>query len=170
MNLAIKNPHYKRFLAYFIVSYFVLGGLVLAACNGIYGYRLAWNITDSVKGWVFLIDTTDKRIVKGELIAVHAPNTPFYDHDPSFIKYVYGVQGDLVQFDPQGNFSINGELKGRAKPYSSSGVKLEHSSGGIIGNGQFFLGTPHKDSFDSRYKIIGNLNEKAIIGRPIRLI
>lgn len=170
MNLAIKNPAFIRFLAVFIVSYFILGGIVLAACHGVFGYRLVWNITDSVKGLIFLVDTNDKRIVKGDLIAFQAPNTPFYDHDPSFIKYVYGVQGDIVQFDNAGNFSINGEFKGKAKPYSKGGIRLEHAAGGEIGAGKFFVGTPHKDSFDSRYKLIGNLDEKAVIGRPIRLI
>jgi conjugal transfer pilin signal peptidase TrbI len=123
-----------------------------------------------LKGLVFLINTNDRKIEKGELLAVHVPNTPFYPHAPSFIKYVWGVTGDKVDFDQRGDFFINGAMRGLAKPFSSTGVKLDHSQGGVIPQGRFFGATPHPDSFDSRYKLIGLLNEKAVIGRATRII
>lgn len=165
-----KPKNIRAFLAKCLALYLVLAAIVLACDFGVCGYRVVLNITPSVKGWVFIIDTNDKTIAKGKLISVHVPVTRFYPHDPSFIKYVWGVTGDTVRFDRWGQFYINDEAKGIAKPFTSTGIKLDAAEGGIIPAGKFFGATPHPDSFDSRYKLIGNLDEKAVIGRAIRVI
>lgn len=159
-----------KFVAKYTALYGFLLSLVWFASTGVAGYRIALNVTSSVDGWVFLIDTNDKTIAKNKLVAVTVPDTPFYDHEPTFIKYVWGQSGDDVRFEPNGDFYINKEWKGVAKKYSLTGIKLEAAQGGIIPKGKFFGATPVKDSFDSRYQLIGNLDEHSVVGRAIRLI
>jgi conjugal transfer pilin signal peptidase TrbI len=39
------------------------------------------------------------------------------------------------------------------------------SEPGVIPPGHYFMTTPHKDSLDSRYKMIGLIDTKRLVGR-----
>ena len=43
-------------------------------------------------------------------------------------------------------------------------MSLEHSPTGTVPSGCFYVGTPHKDGFDSRYAEIGYACSKNIVG------
>lgn len=141
----------------------------LLAQAAVYPYaQLAFNYTDSVNGYLFVI-VKDKTYPKpGDLIAFFPPENQFYSHG-RFIKYVKGVQGDIV--DKKGlNFYINNQFIGAAKGFSLTGIPLESSEAGVIPPGKLFVWTPHHDSFDSRYKEIGWIDQNRLIGRAYRII
>lgn len=164
----IKNGAKKRFTIYVIFA-ICFGFLIATLSNGIAGYSIAFNTSNSLNGKVYLINTNDKRVEKGTLIAFVAPKTKYYPNYNRFIKYTWGVAGDEVSFKEDGTFLINGKVKGVAKSMTKAYEPLEHAEAGLIPKGKFFVGTPHKDSFDSRYKLIGNIDEKNIIGRAYLL-
>ena len=83
-----------------------------------------------------------------------------------FIKLAGGLPGDVIDVHKKEIF-INKNSIGLIKPYSKKGEPLNAVASGKIPQGKFFAYTPHKDSFDSRYKEIGLINEKDIIGVAI---
>lgn len=166
--LSIKNRAIKRMVMYLTLTAF-LGLLVSALLGGVAGYSIAFNTSQSLKGYVFLINQNDKRVERNELIAFIAPKNKYFSNYNHFIKYVWGVSGDQVYFENNGTFLINGQVKGVAKSFTQTYEMLEHAESGQIKKGEFFVGTEHKDSFDSRYKLIGNIDEKNIIGRAYLL-
>lgn len=164
VSLVIKKGAKKRLIKYSIMAG-ILGLFVSVLSTGVAGYSLVLNTSDSLKGSIYLINKNEKSIEKNKLVAFFAPKTKYYPNYNRFIKDTWGVEGDLVEFKSNGTFLINGEFKGAAKGFTKSFEKLDHASGGVIQKGKFFVGTNHKDSFDSRYKLIGNIDEKNIIGR-----
>ncbi|MDV7546769.1 signal peptidase I [Acinetobacter pittii] len=166
--LIIKNGAKKRLIKYSICAG-ILGLFVSVMSNGVAGYSLALNTSQSLSGTVYLVNQNDKKVVRNQLVAFVAPKTKYYSDYNRFIKYTWGVAGDDVQFDKNGTFYINGMKKGVAKSFTKHYEPLEHSESGTIPKGKFFVGTNHLDSFDSRYKLIGNIDEKNIIGRAYLL-
>lgn len=166
--LIIKNGAKKRLIKYSIGAG-ILGLFVSVMSNGVAGYSLALNTSQSLSGTVYLVNQNDKKVVRNQLVAFVAPKTKYYSDYNRFIKYTWGVAGDDVQFDKNGTFYINGMKKGVAKSFTKHYEPLEHSESGTIPKGKFFVGTNHLDSFDSRYKLIGNIDEKNIIGRAYLL-
>lgn len=146
-----------------------IGLFVFGLSHGVAGYSVAFNTSKSLGGWVYLINQNEKHIKKGELVAFIAPKNKYYSNYNRFIKYTWGVAGDNVQFEKNGTFLINGQVKGVAKSLTKSFEPLVHADGGVIPEGKFFAGTNHLDSFDSRYKLVGNIDEKNIIGRAYLL-
>lgn len=164
MAMLKKHRSSKKILAMSGVIYLILFVLVLVFSKGIGGKRLVINTTPSLPGHLYLLDENRKTLVKGNVVAVIVPQNPF-SKNRNFLKQVWGVPNDNVSFDKLGNFFIDGELKGIAKKaIEDTQQPLIHSEPGIIKANHYFLGTPHKDSFDSRYIYIGNIHEKNIIG------
>lgn len=159
-----KRKSIKKILAISGIVYLILFVLVLVFSKGIGGKRLVINGTPSLPGYLYLLDENSKTLVKGNVVAATVPKNDFVENR-HFLKQVWGLPGDDVDFDDYGDFFINGELKGRAKRETKNGqLPLIHSKSGAIKPNYYFLGTPHKDSFDSRYTYIGNIHEKNIIG------
>lgn len=169
MNLVkVKiNKQQKKVLFISIVLFVILYYFV----QGVAGKRIIYNTTPSLDGYVYLLDMNNKQITRNSLVAFYPPENPFYK-EKGLLKQVWGMPGDKVEFKADGAFYINDIYKGKAKKQSSAKkpVELEQSENGTIKSGQYFVGTPHPDSFDSRYKYIGNINEKNIIGIARRII
>jgi len=55
------------------------------------------------------------------------------------------------------------------KPFSKFGERLVPGPTGVIPRGCYFVGSPHKDGFDSRYAAIGFAcaNKIVGVGKPI---
>ena len=103
---------------------------------------------------------------KDQIFAFKAKENPAYKKGEIFIKIVGGVGGDEL-WKVNRNFYINDKLIGTAKTESLKGLPLEMSDAGVIPEHFFFAYTTHKDSYDSRYKEIGLINEKDIIGTAV---
>ena len=164
----IKKGAKKRLIKY-VIATAILGLLVAALSSGIAGYSVALNTSKSLNGWLYLIDQNNKQVEKNQLVAFYAPQTKYYPNYNRFIKYTWGVAGDEVTFQENGRFLINGQVKGVAKSLTKNYEPLDQAEGGVIPKGKFFVGTNQLDSFDSRYKLIGNIDEKNIIGRAYLL-
>lgn len=107
---------------------------------------------------------------KDQIFAFKAKDNPAYKAGEIFIKIVGGAGGDEVKIKER-NFYITNQFGdqfiGTAKTESLKGLSLEMLDAGIIPEHFFFAYTTHKDSYDSRYKEIGLINEKDIIGTAV---
>lgn len=154
----------------FLKRYLVLLLIVLVIRSSIYilsfWLDLRYQFTDSVPGIVYLI-VKNRTPSKGDFAAFWPPENNEYGHI-CFIKYVKGVSGDY--FQKKGTrFYINGEYYGEIKKYSLKNTPLLPSEDGLILKDHYFMWSPHKDSYDSRYKDIGTIASDRIIGTAYRL-
>lgn len=131
-------------------------------------YRLGINGTDSLPGVLYLVVKNEVPERHGNLVAFYPPTNDFYPSSMFFIKKAMGLPGDKVTREGRA-FYINGEYQAIAKTHSRSGVPLQSGPAGIIPDGQYFVWTPHPDSYDSRYEDIGWITKDRIIGRAVRL-
>ena len=130
------------------------------------------NASASLPNWAYWVDRMGRPVVgshvaflppRNDLVTVHFGSTP-----PVFVKLVYGVSGDVVTRSGRSLF-VSERLVGVAKPTSRTGMTLTAASGGAIPAGCVYAGTPHPDSFDSRYAEIGLVCGNRIVGtaKPI---
>jgi len=165
-SIELKKAKVQKFRNRFMRFLYVLTAIVILLWGVSPWVKIGFNGTDSVDGWVFLI-VKGQIPEKNELAAFYPPDNDFYQNI-WFVKYIKGTEGDVVGWQGQ-NFYINSELMGEAKPVSRSGVALVKGHAGVIGKGEYFVWTNHKDSFDSRYQQIGWITEDNIIGTAIRI-
>ena len=129
-------------------------------------FCFAKNITPSLpqKYWLIAKGKTPKR---GNYICFTlSEETAKKNNLPSSIKFtkqVIGVEGDNITLKNR-DFYINDKYVATAKTHSLKGEPLTPSSEGVLGKGQYYVFTPHKDSFDSRYQKMGWVNQEQIIG------
>ena len=124
-------------------------------------YTFAWNVDHSLERKVFFLSRGYSDLKVGQKVF-------FAKEGHKVIKIIGGVAGDVVE-QKNREFYINGKYMGYAKPLSKKGKALEIGFNGTIPEGKYFLYTPHKDSFDSRYKAMGLIDESDIIGTAIAL-
>lgn len=130
-------------------------------------FKLAVPLTNSIGGHLYLI-VKNKIPQKGDLAAFWPPENKLYKNI-YFIKYVKGVGGDVVTKIGT-RFFINGEYIGEAKDKSSiDKLPLALNIGGLIAKDHYFMWTPHKESYDSRYKDIGYITTPHIMGVAYRI-
>ncbi len=110
---------------------------------------------------------------RGDIIVFDPPPSTlltahFGDEPKPFTKKVIGVAGDRVTRKKRTYF-VNGRAVATAKPVSMRGEPLELGPTGLIPHGCYFVGTEHKDGFDSRYAAIGWICRPRVlgVGRPI---
>ena len=125
-------------------------------------FRLVFNQTDSLpqKVWILVLDQKPKC---GDYVAFKAPPNSGIPSNLILHKQVLGVGGDVVVRKGR-DFFINGDYVATAKTHSLKGEPLTVGPIGIIPKGQYYVSTPHKDSFDSRYEALGWVNEDRILG------
>ncbi len=110
---------------------------------------------------------------RGDIIVFTPPATPllkkhFGTRPQPFGKIVSGMPGDLVTREGS-TFRVNGRPVATAKIKSRLGEPLALGPTGRIPQNCYFVTTPHKDGFDSRYATIGWICRERILGtgRPI---
>lgn len=118
-----------------------------------------------VKKW----DVTPSRGAKVSILVVNAPMGP--PSGLSLVKYIYGVPGDVVTTGgpDSRDVMINGDKVSHAKRFSKMGKPLTVISGGVIPEGMVYVGTPSKDSYDSRYATMALVPYERIKGHVITL-
>lgn len=165
-NGKVEQVRRQRFRKRLFRSLCALGVAVLLVWASSPFIKIGFNATDSVGGYVFLI-VKNVEPKKGELAAFWPPENEFYKNI-WFVKYIKGGPGDSVSWEGRSVY-VNGEYLGDAKPESKNGIKLHPSGSGTIPEGYYFAWTPHKDSFDSRYKQIGPIPKASVFGRAYRI-
>jgi conjugal transfer pilin signal peptidase TrbI len=136
------------------------------------GHALMINVSPSLPNWA--IWTTKGAVPQhGDIILFVPPRSPLlqahFGKEPKpFGKVVSGVPGDVVTRKDRA-FFVNGRQVATAKPVSRRGETLALGPTGTVPKGCYFVTTPHKDSFDSRYAAIGWVCGSRIlgVGRPI---
>jgi conjugal transfer pilin signal peptidase TrbI len=160
------SPRRKR-----LWTIYAAGAVLLTGYSAITDWRdrhaVLINASGSLSYWAFLIDR-GKAPERCEYIAFDPPRTPlvtrhFGSHPSMFAKIVYGVGGDVVSRVGR-TFFVNGRKVAVAKERSRLGEPLALGPTGTIPGGCYFVGTAHKDGFDSRYAGIGWPCSRQVIG------
>lgn len=125
------------------------------------------NMTDSLPNWAFLIEQSRTPARGDYIFFMPPPNALVTRHFgarlPLFGKLVYGMPGDRIDH-VNAEVLINGRPVARMKPRSRLGERLMPGPTGIIPESCYYVGTPHRDGFDSRYADIGLVCARQIIG------
>jgi conjugal transfer pilin signal peptidase TrbI len=149
------------------------GGLSLVAmglgalANWRDDHALLINATTSLPNWAFVLDRR-KSPERGDIIFFMPPESALLvrhfgrDRHP-FGKIVIGAPGDRITAVDR-TFVIGGRPVATAKAASRRGEPLALGPTGVLPPGCFFVGTPHPDSFDSRYAAIGWVCRHQILG------
>ena len=144
---------------------------VAAALSGIADWRethgLLINPTTSLPNWAFVIHKTHVP-ARGDYVFFVPPAAPlvirhFGAKKQMFGKIVYGMPGDTV-VHRGADVIVAGRLVGRMKPLTKAGETLLAGPTGVIPEGCYYVGSPHKDGFDSRYAAIGYACSNKIVG------
>jgi len=131
-------------------------------------YNFAVNETNSLPNWAYVTDLANRAPRRGDLVNFVAPDNRYYPRGARFVKHAWGVPGDVVTRVDRTYF-VNGRNVGVAKPFSQTGAATAPGPVGIIPPHHYYVGTPSKDSLDSRYRDIGWIDAGRIVGvaRPI---
>ena len=133
---------------------------------------LSINVSDSLPGRVFLIQKGVKPDLD-DFAAFHYQGGGPYPSGARFLKLVKGVAGatvNAVQVESGFvDFFVNGSFVGRAKPTSKMGSTLIPGPTGTIPQHHYYMAAPNPDSLDSRYALVGWVDEGQLIGRAIRV-
>ena len=172
MAVAVSNataaPWRPRKRLWGLCGGLVAGSVVLGAISDWRdNHALLINTTDSLPNWAFVIHR-NKVPVRGEYVFFDPPPSDlvrrhFGDKPQMFGKIVYGLPGDVVAHWHRA-VTVNGRVVGYTKPTTRSGERLAIGPSGVIPAGCYYVGTPHKDGFDSRYAAIGFACRRQIVG------
>jgi len=124
------------------------------------GYAI--NLTDSLPHKLYLV-RLNKIPKKGDYVLFKALSSKQLPEGATLTKKIMGIKGDLIT-EKKGHFYINGYWVAKAKTHSLTGKPLSKGPTGILGEGQYYVGVEHQDSFDSRYQEIGWVSQNQCIG------
>jgi conjugal transfer pilin signal peptidase TrbI len=145
--------------------------------------RIDVNYTESLPDHVFItVKGWKSGLQRGDYVAYTFPtdnDVSLFRKGDHMVKIVRGVGGDRVERKENGHFAIHVEnitasavdsqlelnSIGIAKPFSKAGKALVPGPEGVIPKGSYYVYAPHTDSLDSRYAIVGWINDEHIIGR-----
>lgn len=148
--------------------------ICLLAATALFGhfFMLTVNLSTSLPGVIYIIEK-GAHPKKGELAAFVYEGGGPYPSGAYFLKVLTGVPGDLVYAKDMGfgyhDFFVGGNYVGRAKPVSSTGAPLSIGPTGVLPTGNYYMAAPNPNSLDSRYSLVGWVQERQIIGRGIRI-
>lgn len=152
------------------------GGAIALALTSLsnfaHDHALLINASPSLPYWAIWLDRTAVP-ARGYLILFDPPSSEllvrhFGARPHPFGKRVYGLAGDVVT-ERNRTFFVNGTPVALAKPASRWGEPLALGPTGTIPKGCYFVGSEHKDGFDSRYAAIGWICRNRVlgVGRPV---
>lgn len=142
---------------------------ILVFYNSIWkpNFLLALNKSESLPQKLFLV-IKRAEIKRGSYIAFYPKRENLYGPEKPFLKIVGGISGDKVSKAGE-KFYINGKYVGSIQKKTRDGQKLIPGPTGIIKRGYYYVYTKHPKSYDSRYKSIGWVGQKDIVGRAYPL-
>ena len=126
------------------------------------------NIDKSLPGLVYTIDRGELP-KRNDVAGIKVPDNPYYPEGAPFLKIIRGIPGDVVSCDGK-RFFINGVFVAEAKEQTKRGNPLTPGPTGVIPPDHYFVWTPHRDSYDSRYSELGWIPKKQILGTARRLL
>lgn len=159
------RPNRRRWAA---IGLLLVGGIAYQAITEWRDtHGLLINTSQSLPNWAFVIHKTATP-QRGQYVFFVPPADPlvirhFGAKKQMFGKIVYGMPGDTVEHRGA-DVLVAGHVVGRMKPRTRFGETLAAGPVGVIPSGCYYVGTPHKDGFDSRYAAIGYACAKKIVG------
>ena len=125
-------------------------------------FRLVINTTNSLpqKVWILHLNKTPQ---KQDYIAFKPPLKSGLPQSLILHKQVLGVTGDVVTRQGR-DFFINDKYVATAKTHSLKNEPLALGPTGTLTEGHYYVSTPHKDSLDSRYELLGWIDDELILG------
>lgn len=150
----------------FVKNYYGLAAVLLGVFWLTDNYRISINMMPSLpqKYWLVVKGKMPRR---GDYVCFNpsekAAKELHLSPSVTFTKQVVGIAGDAITLKNR-DFYINNQYMATAKTHSLKGEPLNPGPTGVLGKGQYYVFTPHKDSFDSRYEKMGWVNQKQIIG------
>lgn len=153
----MKNKHLSIL---FQVSLIILFSLIMWRITQNFGYAI--NMSHSLPNKLFFIHLKKTPHV-GDYVLFKAPPYAKLPSDTYLIKEIFAKEGDEITLSGQ-NFYINGQWVAKAKTHSLKGEQLIQGPIGILKEGQYYVGTKHQDSFDSRYQRMGWIAQDLILG------
>ena len=168
MSRAKSNPRILSNKWLWLCVLILVCGGVRSVHNWSQDHYILINQTQSLPNWVFIVD---KGIPprRGDMVAFTPGPNPYYPEDLAFVKIVRGAPGDVVSIEGV-EIAVNGERLGAIKSLTGATPNVSAMDPGIIPDGAYFVWSPSPDSFDSRYKEIGYVEELRIIGRARPLL
>jgi conjugal transfer pilin signal peptidase TrbI len=162
----------KTSTSYWALLQAVLFGF-LVIFGSIFGYlkmtnqTIGFNVTESLPQTLFLVKESEP-FSKGDMIqfAYKADEEKFLPDGSRIIKKVVGVPGDVVRFEGN-DFFINDVKFGKAKEIARSGRALTKNVAKTLSEDEYFVFTPHPDSFDSRYIHMGYISNSQVVGKVV---
>lgn len=157
-----------RKLRWGLFGAFVAGSVILGAISDWRDkHALLINTTDSLPNWAFVIHKNQVP-TRGEYVFFLPPKSDlvrrhFGSKPEMFGKIVYGLPGDTVRHWGR-LVTVNHRVVAYTKPFTKAGEPLAIGPSGVIPSGCYYVGTPHKDGFDSRYAAIGFACQRQIVG------
>lgn len=130
------------------------------------------NVSDSLPGTIFVIQK-GAHPQKGDFAAFKYQGGGPYDRGALFLKVMKGVPGATVSASEQANgyidYFVDGVLVGTAKPLSKQGRPLKAGPTGVIPPGSYYMAASSPDSLDSRYDLVGWVQDSQIVGEAYRI-
>lgn len=157
MNSARARDFESTLLGFLLVG--VMLGWVINA-NYMIGW---WNESDSLPATHVFIAKKGEMPYRGDYVAFRWRGG-LYPAGSTFLKIVGGIPGDTVERIGR-DFYVNAKHMGKAKQFSKTGAPLVAADSGVLGPGEYYVMTPHPDSLDSRYKMVGTISRDEIIGK-----
>lgn len=168
MAHASSKPRFLSAKWLWLCAFILVAGGLRSAHQWSQDHFILVNQTQSLPNWMFIVD---KGVLPshGDMVAfVPGPN-PYYPADLPFVKIVRGVGGDDVSIEGV-EIAVNGHRLGAIKSLTGANPNVTAIDPGTIPDGQYFVWSPSPDSFDSRYKEIGYVEDIRIIGRARPLL
>ena len=131
-------------------------------------HKLIWTESNSLPETIYYADKSIP-LKRAGFIAFYPRRDPivvfhFGTSPVSFVKRIYGIEGDLVTHGADHCVYVNGIKVARMKPFTYFHERLTPGPTGTVPKGCYYVGSPHPDGFDSRYGSIGWVCGKDIIG------
>lgn len=168
MIASISNPRLRHKKWLWLCAIILLAGGLRSAHQWSQDHFILINQTQSLPNWIFIVDK-GMPPRKGDMVAfVPGPN-PYYPDDLPFVKIVRGIAGDRVSIEGV-EIAVNGHRLGAIKSLTGANPNVTAMDPGTIPAGHYFVWSPSPDSFDSRYKEIGYVENTRIIGRARPLL
>ena len=164
--MAIVNTM-KQWLTKMVIAVACIVSLILVLISLLSPWYVI-NIDDSLPGLIYKIDRGTLPI-RNDVVGITVPPNPYYPDGAPFLKIITGMPGDTVTRKDR-MFYINGQYVAEAKALTNKGYPLTPGPTGVIPPGHYFVWTPHKDSYDSRYNEIGWITTQHILGTARRVL
>ena len=105
---------------------------------------------------------------RGDLVAFRFPGSRYYREGVLFVKEVEGLPGDRLEIRSDRTVRLNGAFLDTVRATDSQGKAVEpFLFVGVIPDNSYFLYSPARNSYDSRY--YGLIGKERIMGKAIPL-